>query len=135
MRNYLVKSNASLFDSMFDDFFKPMFYDDSARSYMATDVKKSENGYELEIEIPGFEKKDIAIDFEKGYLTISAKKELNDSDGKYLSRERVTAVRRSFYVGDVDETAITAKYTNGVLAVNLPKKEQPQITARKIEIE
>ena len=135
MRNYLMQSNKSLLDEMFDDFFKPMFYEERLHGVMATDVKKSESGYELEIEMPGFSKSDIDVNFEKGYLTISAKKELNDSDGKYLSRERVTAVRRSFYVGDVDETAITAKYTNGVLAVNLPKKEQPQITARKIEIE
>lgn len=138
MRNYLVKNNQSLIDEMLDDFFKPMFYEEKLHGVMATDVKKTENGYELEIEMAGFEKKDINIDFEKGYLTISAKKQTENNDNtesKYISRERVSAVRRSFYVGDIDQEKITAKYNNGVLTVNLPKKEAVEEVGKKIAIE
>ena len=77
MKNYLTEKNNNgnyLFDDMFNDFFKPVFYKDNA-DYMATDVKEHEHSYELEIDMPGYDKKDISVDFEKGYLTVSAKKE------------------------------------------------------------
>ena len=105
---------------------------------MATDVKKSNKGYELEIDVPGFNKSDISIDFEKGYLTISAKKQSaqeENGESKYLSRERVSAIRRSFYVGNIDEEKITAKYENGVLIVDLPKKDPVIESAKKITVE
>ena len=138
MRNYLMQSNKSLFDEMFDDFFKPMFYQEKLNGVMATDVKKSNKGYELEIDVPGFNKSDISIDFEKGYLTISAKKQSaqeENGESKYLSRERVSAIRRSFYVGNIDEEKITAKYENGVLIVDLPKKDPVIESAKKITVE
>jgi len=135
MRNYLMQSNKSLLDEMFDGFFKPMFYEERLHGVMATDVKKSESGYELEIEMPGFSKSDIDVNFEKGYLTVSAKKQNSNSEGGYISRERASVMRRSFYVGDIDDERISAKYENGVLTIALPKKEQPELKNKKITIE
>lgn len=136
MKNYLVeKHNNDLFNEVFGDFFKPVFYGDSA-VYMATDVKEKEKSYELEIEMPGYNKEDISVDFEKGYLTVSAKKDEKQEEGKkYISRERHQVCRRSYYVGEIDENGITAKYENGVLSVDLPKRVEEQPKSRRISVE
>lgn len=136
MKNYLVeKHNNDLFNEVFGDFFKPVFYGDSA-VYMATDVKEKEKSYELEIEMPGYNKEDISVDFEKGYLTVSAKKDEKQEEGKkYISRERHQVCRRSYYVGEIDENGITAKYENGVLSVDLPKRIEEQPKSRRISVE
>ncbi len=137
MKNYLTEKNNNgnyLFDDMFNDFFKPVFYKDNA-DYMATDVKEHEHSYELEIDMPGYDKKDISVDFEKGYLTVSAKKEQKNNETKYLSRERRSVSRRSYYVGEIDENGITAKYENGVLSINLPKRVEEKPASKRIAIE
>lgn len=142
MKNYLIQknTNSDLFSNVFDDFFKPVFYGETA-DYMATDVKETPNGYELEIEMSGYEKKDISVDFEKGYLTVSAKKESKSgsadgkSEAKYISRERRSVCRRSYYVGEINDQHITAKYENGVLYVNLPKRVQEHNLCKKITVE
>ena len=135
MKNYLVeKHNNDLFNEVFGDFFKPVFYGDSA-VYMATDVKEKEKSYELEIEMPGYNKEDISVDFEKGYLTVSAKKDEKQEEGKkYISRERHSVCRRSYYVGEIDENGISAKYENGVLSVELPKRVEEKPATKRIEV-
>ena len=141
MKNYLVRNDRKdngldVFDDVFGSFFKPMFYEEKFNT-MKTDIKENENSYVMDIEIPGFEKKDIGISLENGYLTISAKKE-EKQDGKkenYLRRERNYSCSRSYYVGDVDKDKVKAKYENGVLVVEIPK-EQPELPAKhNIEIE
>lgn len=136
MKNYMVeKHNNDLFNEVFGDFFKPVFYGDNA-VYMATDVKEKEKSYELEIEMPGYNKEDISVDFEKGYLTVSAKKDEKQEEGKkYISRERHQVCRRSYYVGEIDENGITAKYENGVLTVDLPKRVEEQPKTKRISVE
>lgn len=84
MKNYLQKRNSYIRDTFFDafdDFFKPVFYDNSADS-MRTDIKETENGYQLDVEMPGFDKKDIKISLENGYLTVSAQKSSKEEEGK-----------------------------------------------------
>lgn len=136
MKNYLIeKSNGDLFSEVFGDLFKPVFYGDGC-SYMATDVREREGAYDIEIEMPGFEKNDISVDFEKGYLTVSAKKEDKREEGnKYISRERHRVCRRSYYVGEIDENGITAKYENGLLTVTLPKRVEEKPVPKKINID
>ena len=141
MKNYLVRNDKrnnglDVFDDVFDSFFKPMFYEEKFNT-MKTDIKETENSYLMDIEIPGYEKKDIGISLENGYLTISAKKEEKQEDKKenYLRRERSYSCSRSYYVGDVDKDKVKAKYENGVLVVEIPK-EQPELPAKhNIEIE
>ena len=106
---------------------------DSESTFMKTDIKETEKDYVLEVEMPGFEKKDIALKFESGYITVSAKKDAGD-DGKYIRRERAVSCSRSYYMGDVDETKISAKYNNGVLIVTVPK-EKPEESRHNILID
>ena len=142
MKNYLIRNYNNGFDMLddaFEHFFRPMFYEDKPDG-MNTDIKETDDGYALDVELPGFDKSEIALSLEKGYLTISAKKTEKEEDGKgkdkYLRRERKIQCSRSYYVGEgVTENDIKAKYENGVLNICVPKDKPKQIEAKKIEIE
>jgi len=93
--------------------------------------------FELFLDMPGFEKEDIALSLESGYLTVEAKREEKEEDGKnYLRRERTLSTKRSFYVGEaVTEEDIKAKYNNGTLVINVPKKDKKELPKKNIAIE
>ena len=115
------KSNFDLFDDFFGD---SMFLDNRV---MKTDIKEHDDGYELVVDLPGFDKGDIKISILDGYLEIHAKTSKNNDDskrGKYIRRERYEGdFRRSFYVGDdVTEDEIKASFKNGILSISIPKK-------------
>ena len=102
---------------------------------MKTDVTENQDGYNLSIDLPGFEKQDIELALEDGYLTVSAKKQENSED-KYLRRERSFSCKRSYFVGkSITEEQIKAKYQNGTLTLEVPKNEAKQIEKKKIEIQ
>lgn len=135
MRNYLSRKNDGFgfgfFDDVFDDFFKPVFYGGRSNS-MKTDLKETDKEFELAIDMPGYEKSDINLTLENGYLTVNAKREEKEEDEKnYVRRERSFTCSRSYFVGDaVTEEDIKAKYANGTLTLNVPKKEK-QLPERK----
>ena len=133
MKNYLVHRNNDLIDEAFDSFFRP-FYVDSESSYMKTDIKETDKDYVLDVEMQEKKKKDISLKFESGYITISAKKEQGAENSRYIRRERAVSCSRSYYMGDVDEAQIKAKYENGVLVVTVPK-DKPEQTKHAIAIE
>ncbi len=118
----------NLFDDFFNDFARPVRPNAPAPSMMKADVKETESGFELAIDLPGFKKEDIQAQLKDGCLTISAstKKESDekDDDGKFVRRERFYgSCSRSFYVGeDLKQDDITAKFENGVLSLFVPKK-------------
>ena len=124
----------SLFDDFFDDFARPARsaarYNTPTTNVMRTDVKEDENGYELHIELPGYQKEDVKAQLKDGYLTIHAEKNQNndqkDEEGKFIRRERFYgSCSRSFYVGEeLTEEDIKAKFENGVLKIAVPKKEK-----------
>ena len=140
-------------ENLFDDFFSDPFgmmnvhghdplYGKHAKNLMKTDVRETENSYELDIDLPGFKKDEIQVELENGYLTIRAEKGLNkdeqDKKGRYIRQERYAgAMSRSFYVG----TAVTvedmgAKFENGILQITVPKepkKELPRKNTLAIE--
>ena len=129
-----------LFDDFDRDFFRGfnrperMLYGKNAARMMKTDVKETETGYELDVDLPGFKKEEIKLELENGYLTISTEKSLNkENKGKMLRQERyVGTMQRSFYVGDnLTEEDIKAKYEDGVLMVDLPKKEARKVPEKK----
>ena len=140
MTNYLIKRNNGantfdLLDDAFNSFFKPMFYEEKYNT-MKTDIKEDEKAYFMEIEIPGYDKKDVSLSLEKGYLTVSAeKKECSDKKENYIRKERSCRVSRTYYVGEVNRESIKAKYDNGVLFIDIPKKEKEIPISHNIEIE
>ena len=128
----MIRNN--VFDDLFDDFDNSFcnftsFPDIKTNSLMRTDVKETENGYELAIELPGVDKENVKAELKEGYLTITAdtNKSTEDKDEKhkYIRRERYTGhVSRSFYVGDaVEKEDIKAKFDKGILTLLVPKKE------------
>ena len=96
---------------------------------MRTDVKEHDDKYEVDIELPGFRKEDVKAELKDGYLTITALKEVKNEQknesGKYVRRERYTGnMSRSFYVGDkVTQEEIRAKFEDGILKLQIPKKD------------
>ena len=104
---------------------------------MKTDVKEHEDQYEVDIDLPGFKKDEIKLDLENGYLTVSAAKGLDkdekDQKGKLIRQERYAgSMQRSFFVGEEITTEdIKAKYENGVLKLNVPKKEAKKLPEKK----
>lgn len=138
MKNYLTRRNddfgMSIFD-MFDDFFKPTYYLGNTHR-MKTDVKETDNGYEMKIDMPDFDKSDIRLTLDNGYLTVQAKKEEKDEADKYIHRERSYSCSRSYYVGDkVSEEDIKAKLENGTLNLFVPKIDKKQIEKKNIQID
>ena len=131
-------------DNLFDDFFEFPFFDDraerklyghNAKNIMKTDIKEHKDGYELEIDLPGFHKDEIQAELKDGYLTISAAKQLNQDEkekesGKYIRRERYSgSCQRSFYVGDeITQEDIKAEFKHGILKLFVPKKEAKPVS-------
>ena len=140
-------------EDMFDDFMRDFsFFDENAgnkiekklygrhaKNMMKTDIKEQEDGYELEMDLPGFTKDEITAELKDGYLTISASKGLDKDEqeketGKYIRRERYAgACQRSFYVGeDITEQDIKAEFKHGILKLFVPKKEaKPAVEQKK----
>ena len=116
---------------------KNPLYGKNAKNIMKTDIREHDEGYELDIDLPGFKKDEITIDLDNGYLTISAAKGLDkdeqDKKGKYIRKERYAgAVQRSFYVGDaVTEEDVKAKFEDGILRLSIPKKDAKAVETKK----
>ena len=140
----------NLFDDFMNDFpFEKHFfgernplYGKHAKNIMKTDVKETDNSYELDIDLPGFKKEDINVQLDNGYLTIAASKSLEKEDehekSHYIRQERYSgSMSRSFYVGnDVKQEEIHAKYEDGILKLAVPKKTAKAIDTNKyIQIE
>ena len=147
------------FDNIFDDFTRPVKSAAKGHGFanmpqvlpqvqtpsMRTDIKETEDGYEFEIELPGYTKQDITAELKDGYLTITAKKESCTTDAsadcedtvvdgkKYIRRERYYGTcKRAFYVGDeVTQNDIKAKYDNGILNLFVPKIEPEKVEEEK----
>ena len=139
----------NLFDDFFDDvpFFdnraenqiEKKLYGRHAHNVMKTDIKETDDNYELIVDLPGFKKDEIKVSLEDGYLTIEAAKGLDEDEqekksGKYIRRERYAgACERSFYVGEnVTEADIKGEFKHGILKLFVPKKEaKPEVKEAK----
>ena len=142
-------------ENLFDEFFNDPFemnmllprgrdplYGKHSKNLMKTDVRETENSYELDVDLPGFKKEDVNVELKNGYLTIAASKSLDkdekDQKGRYIRQERYAgSMSRSFYVGDDVESAdVSAKFEDGILKISVPKaapKELPKHTTITIE--
>ena len=131
-------------NSVFDDFFdfpyvndkkaERKLYGHNAANLMKTDIQEYDDGYQLEIDLPGFKKDEVHAELKDGYLVVSAEKGLDEDEqdkktGKYIRRERYAgSMMRSFYVGDeIKQEDIHAKFENGILQLSIPKKEAKAI--------
>lgn len=121
----------------FTDNVERRLYGRHADRLMKTDVHEHDDGYELDIDLPGFSKEEISLELNGGYLTVSAAKGLDREDGtdsgKLIRQERYSgSMQRSFYVGDrVEEDDIKAKFEHGVLKLFIPKQEKKLIPEKK----
>jgi HSP20 family protein len=122
--------NDNFIDNVFDDMFSfPAFFSSPSRRWMSTNLEDLGDEYRLEIELPGYDKKDIHAELRNGYLTVSANrdetKEEKDKKGRYVRRERYCgSCRRSFYVGEnLKEEDFKASFENGVLKLVFPKEK------------
>ncbi|MDO5349530.1 MAG: Hsp20/alpha crystallin family protein [Lachnospiraceae bacterium] len=129
-------------ENLFDDFFGYPFrghrYETNTTELMKTDIKDTDQAYEITMNLPGVKKEDVSAELKDGYLTINAtsNSENNEKDdkGKYIRRERFSgSCSRSFYVGDaMTQEDIKAKFENGTLKLMVPKKEaQPAVENKK----
>ena len=123
-----------LFDEVERSFFKGSELGD-----FRADIRDTGDAYELEADLPGVKKEDIKVDLDNNYLTISAErhaeKDEKDKKGNYVRRERsYGSYSRSFDVTGVQTEQITAEYTDGVLKLHLPKKQEALPTTRRLEI-
>ena len=133
----------SLFDDWFDDFDRQMqhmdrrLYGRNANREMKTDVREKEDGYEIDMDLPGFKKDQVELNLENGYLTVTANKGFDkdekDKQGRMIRQERYAgSMQRSFYVGDnMTEEDVKAHFEDGVLHLNLPKKDAKKVPEKK----
>lgn len=125
------------FDHMFRDAFRSPFERGNSLACMSTDIQDLGDRYQMEVELPGYDKKDLKADLKDGYLTISAERnesrEEKDDKGRFVRRERyMGSCQRSFYVGkNVTQEEIHASFENGVLELVFPKKEAPAVEEKK----
>ena len=122
---------------IFDEVFADPFFGEKENKIMKTDLKEKDGKYMLEIDVPGYDKEDIKIELNEGYLTVSAEKneekEDKDKHAKYLKRERFTGMcSRSYYVGDnLKEEDIKANFKNGILTIEFPKEVEKKVEEKK----
>ena len=133
----------SLFDDWFDDFDRQMqhmdrrLYGRNANREMKTDVREKEDGYEIDMDLPGFKKDQVELNLENGYLTVTANKGFDkdekDDKGRMIRQERYAgSMQRSFYVGqNMTEEDVKARFEDGVLHLNLPKKDAKKVPEKK----
>lgn len=131
------RNDFDLFDRMFLD--DPFFSGERESKLMKTDIKEKKDKYIIEMDLPGYEKENISLEINDGYLMISAKTSQNKDEkeeGKYVRKERfIGECSRSFYVGDnIKEEDIKASFKNGTLKIEVPKKEERKELPEKKQI-
>ena len=139
-------------ENLFDDFFTDPFgmmvmpqrhdplYGKHSKNLMKTDVRETENGYDVFVDLPGFKKEDIHVDVADDRLTVTAERHSNfedkDKKNKYVRCERSYGTyARSFDISGIDAAGIKAAYADGVLRVTLPKQKEVPASSRRLEIE
>jgi len=127
--------------SYFDDMERRLYsgtpYGRKNSPVMKTDIHEQENGYQVDIELPGYKKDEINLSLDNGYLVVGASKNVSEDQknekGKVIRMERYSgSMQRSFYVGDaINEEDIKAKFEDGILKLSIPKKEEKKVEEKK----
>ena len=117
-------------DDFFNDFFAaPMKRVTYGSNSMRTDIKELDDSYELDVQLPGYNKEDVEVEIKNGYLTVRANHTENTEDkedSKYIRKECYTgSCERSYYVGDkLTSDDVKANFANGVLQLTVPKEDK-----------
>ncbi|BBN99022.1 Hsp20/alpha crystallin family protein [Sporolactobacillus terrae] len=132
-------------DGFFD--FLPSWFDEWGHNFsrnnslqpFAADVQERPDAYDVKMDLPGFNKENIHIGFSQGILTVDASREQRSDekaeDGSFIRKERATgSYTRRFRFDDVNEDAIKAEFSDGVLGITLPKKETKKSNRKEINI-
>ena len=128
------------FDLMIDNIFNDGWNLNTVprnNTHPAVDIKESKNQYTIIADLPGFEKSNINLSIDEGYLTIKANEEkVNDSNGRYMLKERsMRNYSRTFSLPDnALESKVSAKYTNGILSIKIPKSKEVNKNVKQIKI-
>lgn len=127
--NYFITKRTPLLMDPFLDFFAPTFWEEepvkSKALNMLTDVHHDEKDCYIDIDLPGIKKENIAVALKDGYLTVRVEVKGKETDDRYLRRERfMGTAQRSYYVGDLEEKDVKAKFEDGVLTLSFPKESQ-----------
>ena len=124
----------NLFDDFMEDAFKSPIFGKREKNLMKTDIRENDNGYELDMDLPGFKKDEITVNLRDGYVTISAERgmersEKDEKTGKFVRQERYSgSCQRSFYVGEaVKQEDMKARFEDGILHLEFPKASPKQV--------
>ncbi len=138
------KQPSNHFPSIWDDFFKRDLFDSSnalvaGSTLPAVNIKEDNDTYHIELAAPGFDKKDFEINLDRHVLTVSSNKEVSnetEEDGYSRKEFSYASFKRSFNLPDsADESKVSAEYSNGILNVHIPKKEEAKLQpARSIKV-
>lgn len=125
-KNYYLNDYFDIFNNIYP----------KEKEYMRTDIYEANNKYYLEIDLPGLKKENIKINYDNGYLTITAKKDtLSVNPNTYIRKERFYGeIKRSFYIGIKREADLKAKYADGILTIFFPKEDVPTKTNKNITV-
>ncbi|MDN7242670.1 Hsp20/alpha crystallin family protein [Planococcus sp. N028] len=144
MSTLFPKRRTELFPSLLGsgletDFFNKFF---GETHFPQVDIKEKEGRYEFMVDLPGFTKEDIDVEYKDGYLEIRGKKEQQkeseEQDGRFIRKERsYGSFRRSFYIGEIEQDKIAGSFKEGVLMLDvpMPKNEQKEEKTHRIMIE
>jgi len=103
----------------------------NSSNILKTNIRKEGSNYIYEIDVPGYSKEDVSVSYDDGYLIVEAKttksSNNNYSNDTYVRQERYTGTcSRSYYIGEIDESKVSAKYSNGILSITIPDSEKEQ---------
>lgn len=139
MNNKLTRYNE---DDLFGGSWLKNFFDLpilNNSNILKTNIRKEGNNYIYDVAAPGYNKEDVNVSYENGYLVVEAKVNdgYNHSNGNYIRQERYSgSCSRSFYIGEIDENKIIARYNNGILSIRVPEETNNQESKiKKINIE
>ena len=144
----LVKVNQKPFEKTLNSLFEDIFQgfpsgfagnDWNSQGFIPANIRETREGYHLDIVAPGLDKSDFRVNIDKNILTVSAerKQEGKKEDEKFIRREYgFRSFSRSFTLDEtIDAARIQAKYENGVLALELPRKEELKLMPKEIAIQ
>ena|SRR5690554_4319810 len=131
----LFRKNRGFLDDFFNDF--KMIDQNSPSNLMKTDIKETDKGYTLLVELPGYDKNDVKVSLENGYLLIEAttNKEKEEKDIRYIRKERYYgSLKRSYYVGNLSLDDIKGSFDSGILTLEIPKEEEKEPEKRYLDL-